>query len=269
MKIGIVGNGVVGSAIARSFLEWHEVRIYDIQQSKRTHDMTLTLESDLVFVCLPSPRKTDGNGCDTSIIESFMIGCSLHYRNANLVLKSTVPVGFTRTMFHKYGLRNLVHSPEFLTARCAITDAQLPSRNIIGTVGLINYCNCGILLRDLYNKRFTGVPVYDMTPEESEFIKLAQNSLFASKIALFNELRTYADRRGINWTTFLQGLLSDGRIAHSHTQVPGPDGQYGFGGTCLPKDLNNLIQCFEDEKLPSPVLNAVQYRNSKYDRKSS
>lgn len=273
MKIGIVGNGVVGHATARCFLEHHEVRVNDIRAEKRTHSITEVLECDLVFVCLPSPMKDDYGGCNTHAIESFFSDCYINWHDVNFVLKSTVPVGFTRKMAEKYQLKNLVHSPEFLTARCAVTDAQLPARNIIG-------CNdthddwrttspvtCGCKLAHLYAERFKGIPVLRMTSDESELVKLAQNSFFATKIAFFNELRSYSDKLGLNWQSVLEGILSDGRIAHSHTQVPGPDGKMGFGGSCLPKDLNNLINCFDEELLVCPIIRSAFQRNFQIDRK--
>lgn len=281
MKIGIVGNGVVGHATARCFMENHEVRVSDIRREKSTHSITEVLECDIVFVCLPSPMKENYGGCNTYAIESFFSDCYINYHDVNFVLKSTVPVGFTRRMAKKYQLKNLVHSPEFLTARCAVTDAQLPARNIIGHpygtgvrhTGEVEISggsvDCFTKLRDLYKSRFKGIPVLEMPSNESELVKLAQNSFFATKIAFFNELRSYSDKLGLNWQSVLEGILSDGRIAHSHTQVPGPDGKRGFGGSCLPKDLNNLIQCFYDNGIPCPVLDKVGYRNRFIDRKEN
>lgn len=267
MKIGIVGNGVVGHATARCFMEHADVRVNDLRREKSTHSITEVLECDLVFVCLPSPMKEDKSGCNTHAIEAFFSDCYINYHDVNFVLKSTVPIGFTRRMAEKYQMKNLVHSPEFLTARCAVTDAQLPTRNIIGDTSWGYLSKCAIQLSELYQKRFPGVPLYHMVSEESEAVKLIQNSFFATKIAFWNEMHSLCTKLALRWNEVLQGVLSDGRIAHSHTQVPGPDGKLGFGGSCLPKDLNNLIQCFHDNLVVFPyILETVQVRNG-LDRK--
>ena len=281
MKIGIVGGGVVGRATARCFIEHvEEVRVWDcVKERRTTEDLDSVFESDLVFLCLPSPQKAGSMECDTLIIEVFVDAIPRAWQNANIVLRSTVPVGTTRRLAEKYNLPNLVHSPEFLTARCAMTDAQLPARNIIGYTGEApkgrdgtwseheHPNQCYRVLRELYKTRFPGVSVYVMRSDESEMVKLGLNSFFAVKVAYFNELRTLCDARGLDWDSVLQGMLSDGRIAHAHTKVPGPDGKRGFGGACLPKDLADLIHCVETTaNLAAPVMRAAYHRNEE-DRK--
>lgn len=263
LRIGIVGGGVVGRATARCFMEHAEVRVYDTNPSLSTHRILETVSCDLVFVCLPTPQKDGALGCDTSFVEGFFreTAADERERSRNFVLRSTVPVGTTRRLSEKYGLPNLVHSPEFLTARCALTDAMIPARNIIGapvlpTVNTID--GCYDALWELYEKRFPGVQIIGMTSDESELVKLGLNSFFATKVAYFNELRAYADRMGLDWERVHEGILSDGRIAHAHTQVPGPDGKWGFGGTCLPKDLANLVDAIGAD---AHVTLGAHYRN--------
>jgi UDPglucose 6-dehydrogenase len=161
----------------------------------------------------------------------------------------------------KYQLNNLVHNPEFLTARCSVVDAQCPTRNIIGGEIITGTC-----LATLYAKRFPGVPVLRMSSTSSELVKLGQNAFFATKVAFFNELRTLVDASGAKWDDVLAGVMSDGRITHAHTQVPGPDGQYGFGGECLPKDLAGLVHSLKQHKLPCVVTHGAILRNE-HDRK--
>lgn len=241
--IGIVGGGVVGKATARCFMEWAEVRIHDTLKERSTHDLGPTLACDLVFLCLPTPKSADNIKCDTSHVEDF---CKTLYRlkpDGNYVLRSTVPIGFTLFAREKFGLENIVHSPEFLTARCANTDAQLPARNIIGDDGDWKDGESQHPVAKLYRKRFPGVPLLTMDSKESEAVKLFVNGFFAVKIAYFNEINAMADEIDLSWERILGGMLSDGRIAHSHVAVPGPDGKFGFGGECLPKDLANLVDC--------------------------
>jgi len=277
MKIGVVGGGVVGSATARTYLEWaDEVRVYDLRAERRSHNLHEVLECDLVFVCLPTPLKDGSLECDLSVVEGFfrdMIhGKGLTgilpkggYSARNFVLRSTVPIGTTRMLARDYGLTNIVHSPEFLTARCAMTDAQFPSRNVIGLPnGWTERNQCGELLNGLYANRFPGCPVHIMTSDESEAVKLFQNGLFATTVAYWNEVRCLADEKGLNWVTVIKAVLADGRIPRSHCRVPGPDGRRGFGGSCLPKDLSMLVDQLGEAGV---VANAALRRNETIDRK--
>ena len=281
MLIGVVGGGTVGRATARCFMEHAEVKVFDTNIHRRTHTLAETLKSDLVFVCLPSPQKPNSLECDTSFIDDFF--ASHKGSQTNFVLRSTVPIGTTRWLRETYNLPNIVHSPEFLTARCAVTDAQVPARNVIGFISnppktehirddlgdlVINYPTsiCYRIVRRLYEERFPGIPVHVMSPEESEAVKLVQNSFFAVKVAFFNEARSLADKLNLDWDRILAAVLADGRIAHAHTRVPGPDGKYGFGGTCLPKDLANFTACLRAAGCNSEAVALAAYQRNIYDR---
>jgi UDPglucose 6-dehydrogenase len=174
-----------------------------------------------------------------------------------------VPIGTTRRLREKYGLTNLVHNPEFLTARCSVVDAQTPARNIVGGVPGPGGCACEELLESLYRKRFPGVPVLRMTSDESEAVKLGLNGFFAQKVIYFTHLWLLARQHGLDWSRVIGGILSDGRVAHAHTQVPGQAGRLGAGGACLNKDLSNLVQCFQDAGVPAEFLRAAQADNMK------
>lgn len=238
MKLGVVGGGCVGHATARAFIEHvDEVRVWDVVKERATHTFADVLYSDLIFICLPE-TAVDG------FFEQVNQYGSLWLKK-NFVIKSTVPIGTTRRLREKYGLESVCHSPEFLTARCSVTDAQIPARNIIGDPLIAkDWVPCSRLLHGLYSKRFPGVPNYLMTCEESEAVKLLTNGFFAVKLAYWNECRHLADAHGMDWERVMAAVLADGRIAHAHTRVPGHDGR-GFGGACLPKDLANLIHCLE------------------------
>lgn len=244
MRIGIIGGGVVGHATARCYMEHADVRVYDKVRTRRTHTLRQTLASDLVFVCLPEK----------------LVPCFFKQnRKSVFALRSTVPVGTCRRLRSKHGLQ-LVHHPEFLTARKAVVDAMTPTRLVIGSVclGLDDDAHC--TLCSLLSKRFPGVEKYGMLYEASELAKLATNAFFATKLAFFNELYTYCNEQCINWNAVLGVLMTDGRIAHSHTQVPGHDGKRGFGGACLPKDLDQYIECVGDDAV---VAKAARARNKK------
>lgn len=264
MRIGVIGGGVVGRATARTFLEYvEEVRVYDLLKERRTHERAETVQSDIVFVCLPTPCSQDGS-LDTSYVDDFF--AKLHpteERPRNFVLRSTVPIGTTRKLAEQYRLPNLVHSPEFLTARCAVTDAHLPARNIVGdsTSTTWNAGQSRHPVADLYRRRFPGVPVLTMESDESEAVKLIQNSFFAVKVSFFNEANALCSVLGLDWECVLNATLADGRIAHSHTKVPGPDRKYGFGGSCLPKDLSEFVRCVRKAGMQPFVSQAALTRN--------
>lgn len=265
-RIGIVGGGVVGRATARTFLEHAgEVRVYDTVPERATATLADTLACDLIFVCLPTPPNADGDraeSCNTGYLDFFFREIARN-TNDNYVIRSTVPVGYTRYMAKTYNIPNLCHSPEFLTARCSITDAQIPARNIIGAPsrdqGWLG--NGFTTLQRLYDLRFPGVQTITMSSDESESVKLILNSFFAVKVAFFNEAYSFAKAKGLDWQRIIDGVLSDGRIAHSHTQVPGPDGKRGYGGACLPKDLMNFINCVEASGEHATVCHAANARN--------
>lgn len=249
LTIGVIGGGVVGSATARCYLEHvKEVRVYDIDPAKRTAYLQQTLASDLIFVCLPETKVAD-----------FFHDLSGDIADKNFVLKSTVAIGTTRRLASRWCLKNIVHSPEFLTERCACTDAQMPSRNIIGLNDWPqqNGGDCFAVLNRLYSERFPGLHTHVMASEESEAVKLITNAFFATKVSFFNEMHQLCGKFCLDWETVRAGVLSDGRIAHSHTQVPGRHG-FGFAGACLPKDLETLIS-----QLPTPeICSAVLARNA-------
>jgi UDPglucose 6-dehydrogenase len=264
VKLGVVGNGVVGGAMARAFMEHAEVRVYDVVKEKATHTLPQVLDAEIVMVCLPSPQQKDGLAADLSAIDAFFRQ-AIGYPNGKLpayVLRSTVPIGTTRRLKEKYGLPRICHSAEFLTARCALTDAQTPARNIIGVTDF----NSGLdvasgKLTELYAKRFPGVPIHQMTSDESEAVKLIQNSLFATLVAFWNEAYTLAEVKGLDWETVQEAILSDGRVPHSHFKVPGPDGKFGYGGVCLPKDIASLVNHFTEEGLRCDVSYGAMARN--------
>lgn len=254
MRIGIVGNGVVGNATAQVYKPFHEVCVYDSVPTKMTHDLGYVLHSGIVFVCLPETE-----------LESFFCGVGYTDTNGkNFVIRSTCPIGTTRRIRERYGVPNVVHSPEFLTARTAVIDALTPLQLIIGwpTKRMWGEGTAVQQLERLYKSRFPSVPIRYMTSDESEATKLFLNGFFSVKVAFFNEVNLLCERLGLDWNTVLNGMLGDGRIAHSHTQVPGPDGKYGFGGACLPKDLATLVEHFDKDIERDLVTKAALRRNA-------
>lgn len=259
ISIGVIGNGFVGSAIVKGFLQYNDVKVYDANESKASHSLIDTIKQNIVFVCLPTPMFKDTLECDISYITNFFNTIiTLSYNPDTIfVIKSTVPIGTTENLCQKFNPIKIIHSPEFLTARTALIDFITPSRNVIGGKSE----NGTDLVKELYEYRFPGVKCFLMSSHESEFIKYFTNTFFATKVSFFNEMFLLVEKLGLNWNTILEGVMSDGRIGISHYQVPGHDGDFGFGGTCFPKDINAFIKTFEKNEINPIVLKSVWKRN--------
>jgi len=262
IKVGVIGAGFVGTSIARGFMTYCPIMTYDIDPKRSSNTLGEVLRNDVVFVCLPTPMETvEGGDCDLSIIRDLFImadGVLLEISKKPIfVIKSTVPVGTTRSLSEEFPDLDIVHSPEFLTARCALIDFITPARNIVGgsdekSVKFIS---------DLYKARFPGCPCYAMSSDESEFIKYTANCFFSTKVVFFNEMKMLSDKIGLNWDNIIDGVMADGRIGKSHYQVPGHDGAPGVGGSCFPKDINAFIHTFEKYGLKPLVLKSVWDQN--------
>lgn len=266
-RIGVIGNGFVGRAIARGFMEHcGEVRVHDVLPERSTHTLAEALDCGWTFVCVPTPAREDGR-CDVdAVVEVIERSASMAsqdlMRTPRLIIKSTVPLGFTRISQQKFPVLTILHSPEFLTQRCALVDFQTPARNIVGSPNWPGDSEGGGMLAcqrklnlasaalcHLYQQRFPGVPCLQMSSDESELVKLAQNGFFATKVAYFNAIYQLAKATGCDFEAVRAGMLADGRIAHAHTEVPGPSGEFGFGGACLDKDLRSLRHCMDDHQV--------------------
>ena len=262
--LGIIGNGFVGGAIIHAFSNDWNVKIYDKNELRATHSIEETISQDIVFLCLPTPMTDiEGGECNLSILEKSIEEISLiNKRNDNIfVIKSTVPIGTTIRLQEKHKNINIVHSPEFLTARSARLDFITSPRHIIGIPNYEKTSYKYERLEELYTKRFIGSMIIKMDSNESEFVKYACNCFFATKVMYFNEIKLLADKLNLNWDVAMEGIMSDNRIAKSHTSVPGHDGDMGFGGTCFPKDINALIRTMEKYEINPMVLKSVWEQN--------
>ena len=242
MKIGIVGNGFVGSSVAFGFSPQcgcdADIKIYDKDSSKATHSLESTLTSDFIFVSVPTPSNPDGSINLDVVYNIFEEMNTLNHRTDNVfLLRSTVTPGTTRKIQRKFRNLNIVFNPEFLTERSAKLDFINQSRFILG--GLKKNVN---KVEKLYVDRFgSTTPVIKTNYETAEMIKYMNNCYFATKVSFMNEMYQIADSCGVDWDMAVEGFVRDGRIGHSHMNVPGPDGKFGFGGSCFPKDIQAMI----------------------------
>ena len=242
-KIGIIGRGFVGAAVEFGFSAQTgcdaQVKIYDKNPSKSLHTLKETVnKSDFIFVSVPTPSNTDGS-MHLGILESVLQDIqAVNKRKDNIILiRSTVIPGTTTKLCKKFKKLNIVFNPEFLTERSAKFDFINQSRFILG-----GRKRNTARVAELYRWRFgDSVPCIESNFETAEMVKYMNNCFFATKVSFMNEMKQVADKTNVDWDLAVEGFVRDGRIGHSHLAVPGPDGRFGFGGSCFPKDVQAMI----------------------------
>lgn len=259
--IGIVGNGFVGSSIENGFQGHYEIKIFDVDEKRSTHTMLEVVQSDYIFVCLPTPMvDAEGGQCNLSIIKNFFRNASEIATNGIFIIKSTVPIGTTEELCKEYPELNIIHNPEFLTAVNAKEDFINADRHIVGGDETLTS-----QIAQLYETRFPETPVIPMQSSESECVKYFANCFLATKVMVFNEMKLLCNELdSVDYDNVAEGVISDRRIGNSHYSVPGPDGDYGFGGTCFPKDINALIYTMQNYGIDPLVLKSVWQQNKNH-----
>ena len=263
MKIGIVGNGFVGSSVAFGFSPQTgcdaEVKIYDKDESKSLNSLSdVVNKSDYIFVSVPTPSNSDGSINLDIVYDIFNEMNELNNKTDNVfLLRSTVTPGTTRKLQIRFHNLNIVFNPEFLTERSAKFDFINQSRFIVGG-------NWGSTTKveHLYQWRFgKSTPVIKTNFETAEMIKYMNNCFFATKVSFLNEMYQIAEKCGVDWNMAVEGFVRDGRIGHSHLSVPGPDGKLGFGGSCFPKDIQAMIHFAQTLDIHPDVLIGAWEKN--------
>ena len=231
-KVGIIGYGFVGEALAFAFSKFADLKIYDINPSKSQNDLKSVHNCDFVFICVPTPMFKDGSQ-DLSYVENV-------FERANskpiYILKSTVLPGTTTKLCKKYTNCKIIFSPEFLREKTAKQDILTQSRIILGGDFKLTE-----KVKLLLNKGFKKIDIIQTDSKTAELIKYMNNSFFATKVSIMNEFKLLSDKIGANWDDAVAGFSSDKRIGNSHLNVPGHDGKFGYGGTCFPKDVKALL----------------------------
>lgn len=233
-KIGIVGLGFVGDAIRHAYETlFTRVVVVDIDPTKSTGNYADLADCDAVFICVPSPSKESGE-CDTSILNAVLYMLR-DYKNV-IISKTTAPPQFYEKMQTVYS--NLVHIPEFLKANNAREDYLKETNAIIGGK-IAAYRNEAARIIKMAQPI---THVEHCSIGEAAFVKYTINTYLATKVVFMNEMSELAIAHGYDWDTIRMYLSEDNRIGLSHMQVPGPDGSYGFGGMCFPKDTNAWLK---------------------------
>ena len=253
--IGIVGYGMVGTAIHNGLKDIATFKVFDIDDNKRTHTLLDTIKSDFVFMCLPTPMKKETGEIDISILDMYLSSARKN-SSAIYIIKSTIVPGSTKKLQRKYPNLHIVYNPEFLRAKTHLEDFVNTDRIILG--GEEEDC---LKVEKLYRKVFKDTNIFTTDTTTAEMVKYTANAFLSTKLAFFNEIYDVCKMLRIDYVDMVRMVVADSRIGDSHYTVPGEDGLRGFGGLCFPKDLNSLMYKIREMHMEPIIMDAVWKKN--------
>mgnify|MGYP003656476039 FL=1 len=260
--IGIIGQGFVGSAIREGLKQYYNIATYDLRKELSSCDSMgeLVKQSKMIFVCLPTPMRKNGE-CVTDIVESTVSDINDFCKVNNLedrilILKSTIPPGTTERLDTSMESVSVVFSPEFLTEANSFDDFKNQTRIIIG-----GRRPSSSKVKTMFRKAFPETPIIKTSSTHAEMVKYFINCFLSTKVSFANEMYEACEMFGIDYDKVVEYALYDKRLGKSHLSVPGPDGQFGYGGHCFPKDVSALIYCLDNGGVKPNVLKSVRDKN--------
>jgi GDP-mannose 6-dehydrogenase len=285
ISIGIIGLGVLGTAVRETFESFSNIIIkcYDkYKKNSFTNSISINCDSieelcncKIIFLCLPTEFCNDKKEYNKTEIEVVCEQLALFNYKGVIILKSTVEPKTTQNISIKYKkinpYFNIVHSPEFLSAKTAKEDFKNQKHIVIGIVDFdivnkktdsdnIKY-NTIHYLTDFFEYYFPKAKISICSTNESESMKIICNSFYATKIQFFTEIKLLCDKMDIDYNNIKDLMLQNGWINPIHTQIPGHDGEISFGGKCLPKDIKALNEVFKKMNVLHKVIDAVVEEN--------
>ena len=253
--IGIIGQGFVGNAVYQKFKKYYSINTYDLDSSKCNSSEQETFDNKIVFVCLPTPMDEVGR-CNTSIVEGAVKRCFEFGKTKIVVIKSTVSPGTTEKLNQKYPSLQILFNPEFLTERNAVKDYDNQNRIILGGPRPAT-----TELKQIFSKAFPKAHIIKTDSTHAEMVKYLTNTFLSVKVSFANEIYEICNRLDIDYDKVVEYATYDERLGKSHWNVPGHDGDFGFGGHCFPKDLSALLHVAREEGSIHNVLEATQKTN--------
>jgi UDPglucose 6-dehydrogenase len=262
-KIGIIGQGFVGSAVREGMKNHYEILAYDKDPNKFSNVESIfhiVEGSELTFLCVPTPMRKNG-ACDLTIVRSALteindVAKALEAKDYIVIIKSTVPPGTTWQLNIEFPNLDIVFNPEFLTEANAVEDYKNQNRIIIGgeRPGTTT-------VKRLFAKAFPKVPIIKTSSTIAEMIKYVTNTFLAMKVSYANEVYQLCQGLNIDYDKVIEYARYDDRLGNSHWSVPGPDGDFGFGGHCFPKDIAALQFVAISLGIDSTMLDAAIRKN--------
>ena len=263
INLSVIGLGVVGNAIFEIIKEKSDNVVgYDKFKNGGIGKIENCLKSDIIFLCLPTPYSYKLKDYDLNPLNDVISRLSeLEYKGI-ILIKSTVNPGTSENFSRLYNNLNVVHNPEFLTARNAKDDFLNQRQIVLGKTENCNLEKFKILI-DFYKNNWSGSIISVCKSGESETMKLGCNTFYAVKIQYLTELYLVCKKENLDFDKVKDMMLLNGGMGPNYTNVPGHDGSISYGGMCFPKDTNALCSFMKNNNLPCQVLNStIEERNS-------
>ena len=234
--IGIVGQGFVGTAVNEGLAKFYNIETFDIKKDSTCSSLKELIEKcQYIFICVPTPMNSDGS-CYTGMVEDVIKDINrMTSKKKILIVKSTIPPGTTEGWNKQYDNVDIVFNPEFLTEANSIEDFKNQNRIIVGGPR-----PAATKVARIFKKAFPKVPIIKTGSTYAEMVKYVTNSFLAMKVSYANEIYQICEKLDIDYDKVIEYAQRDERLGYSHWMVPGPDGDFGYGGHCFPKDVQAL-----------------------------